>query len=460
MRSLLAIFLICSFAEADELTVGFSEVDVTPKLAEDKPVFIAGFSHNRKATKVHDPIMARAVVLSDGKQKIALVCVDVVGLFNAMAQSVRKQLEGFTYVCVSSTHNHEGPDTLGLWGKSPLVSGIDKAYMKILEAGIVKAIQDAQKNRASASATIGTIQTPELITDNREPYLKHDDLVTIRFEGTDGKPIGVLVQWNCHPETMASKNTELTSDYVGVTVSELKKSQGCPVAYFTGTVGGLMTSLDVPIKNAKGEVLKDGTWEKNDEFGRLVARAAEKAIKAAKPVTLTPFEARQIAVHIPVANNLYKLIWGAGVLDRTFYIWENDPHPAKPVEAKDLTRTGAIRTELGYLKLGELEVAIVPGEIYPELVLGKVQDPADPAADFKDAPIEPSLYAQMKGKHKMLIGLGNDEIGYIIPKRQWDAKAPFCYGRKKDQYGEENSVGQEAAPVLCKAFADLVKGKK
>jgi len=123
MRSLLAIFLICSFAQADELTVGFSEVDVTPKLAEDKPVFIAGFSHNRKATKVHDPIMARAVVLSDGKQKIALVCVDVVGLFNAMAQSVRKQLEGFTYVCVSSTHNHEGPDTLGLWGKSPLVSG-------------------------------------------------------------------------------------------------------------------------------------------------------------------------------------------------------------------------------------------------------------------------------------------------------------------------------------------------
>ena len=108
----------------------------------------------------------------------------------------------------------------------------------------------------------------------------------------------------------------------------------------------------------------------------------------------------------------------------------------------------------------DVEVAVIPGEIYPELVLGKVQDPADPGADFKDAPIEPAVYAQMGGKYKMLIGLGNDEIGYILPKRQWDAKAPYCYGRNKDQYGEENSVGPDAGPILCKAFADLVRGKK
>ena len=41
-----------------------------------------------------------------------------------------------------------------------------------------------------------------------------------------------------------------------------------------------------------------------------------------------------------------------------------------------MAKPGAIRTEVGYLKLGELEVAIIPGEIYPELVLGKVQDPS------------------------------------------------------------------------------------
>src|SRR5262249_42393332 len=114
MRTLLVLCLLAAFTRAADLSVGFAEADVTPKLDAKKPVFIAGFGHNRKATKVHDPIMARAVVLSDGKQKIALVSVDVVGLFNSVAESVRKQVDGFAYVCVSSTHNHEGPDTLGL----------------------------------------------------------------------------------------------------------------------------------------------------------------------------------------------------------------------------------------------------------------------------------------------------------------------------------------------------------
>src|SRR5262249_24815098 len=200
--------------------------DVTPKLDAKKPVFIAGFGHNRKATKVHDPIMARAVVLSDGKQKIALVAVDVVGLFNAVAESVRKQLDGFAYVGVSSTHNHEGPDTLGLWGKSPFASGVDKAYLKDVEAAIVRIIGEADKGRKPATAKIGTLNAPELLEDAREPYVKHDEMVAIRFEAPDGKLVGVLVQWNCHPETMASKNTELTADYVGYTVAELKKSQG------------------------------------------------------------------------------------------------------------------------------------------------------------------------------------------------------------------------------------------
>ena len=101
--------------------------------------------------------MARAIVLSDGKQKIALVCVDVVGLFNAVAESVRKQVTGYSYVCVSSTHNHEGPDTLGLWGGSPFASGVNKAYMKDLEAAIVKTIGDAEKGLTKANAKISTL---------------------------------------------------------------------------------------------------------------------------------------------------------------------------------------------------------------------------------------------------------------------------------------------------------------
>src|SRR5213592_4755832 len=99
--------------DAGALAIGFAEADITPSLRGD-PVYMAGFGQNRKATKVHDPLMARAAVLADGKQKIAIVSVDLVGFSYPQVLAVRERLPGFTYVLVSSTHNHEGPDTLGI----------------------------------------------------------------------------------------------------------------------------------------------------------------------------------------------------------------------------------------------------------------------------------------------------------------------------------------------------------
>src|SRR5437764_14661755 len=139
MRTFLSLGALVLFAlplSAGEFTAGFGEADVTPELGK-KPVYLAGFGQNRKATKVHDPIMVRAVVLADGDQQIALVSADVVGLFITSVERVRTQLPGFKYVLVSATHNHEGPDTLGLWGPSPLQSGIDPDYLKQVETACV-----------------------------------------------------------------------------------------------------------------------------------------------------------------------------------------------------------------------------------------------------------------------------------------------------------------------------------
>jgi hypothetical protein len=66
MRTLISLLCLAAAANAADLTVGFAEVDLTPKLDPDKPVYLAGFGHGRKATKVHDPIFVRAIVLSDG----------------------------------------------------------------------------------------------------------------------------------------------------------------------------------------------------------------------------------------------------------------------------------------------------------------------------------------------------------------------------------------------------------
>jgi hypothetical protein len=457
--SLLALAALALTASAAELTVGFAEVDVSPELGK-KPVYLAGFGQNRKATKIHDPITARAVVLADGDAKVALVSVDVVGLFITSTERVRAKLPEFKYVLVSATHNHEGPDTLGLWGPTPLESGVDPDYLKKLEAGCVEAVKTADAARKPAAAKIGTASDASLINDTRLPVVKHDELVAIRFENPKtGKPIGVLVQWNCHPEVLDSKNTEVTADFIHYTVKHLGESQGCPVAYFTGTVGGLMTTIRLPVKSESGKELADGTFEKSERYGTLVGLLADKALKTAAPVSLTPFDVRAREILVPVENKLYHLAWQFGTLDRTMYSWDGNPTPKQFTPTKDITKPVAVKTEVGYLKLGDLEVAVIPGEIYPELVLGKVQDPPDPGADFPDAPIEPAIYGQLKGKHRMIVGLGNDELGYIIPKRQWDEKPPFCYGLKKAQYGEQNSVGPDAAPVICGVFKELVNKK-
>lgn len=456
----LAVTVLSTATAADpQLSVGFGETDLTPTIGKT-PVFLAGFGQNRKATKVHDPIMARAVVFSDGQEKIGFVCVDVIGLFLPTVENVRKQLPGFKYVLVCSTHNHEGPDTMGLWGSSYLSSGVDPEYLKKVEAGAAAALQSAAEKLEPVAAELGTAKNPDLLHDGRQPVVLHDEIVALRFTNRANKKLtGLVVQWNCHPETLDSKNTEVSADFVAGTVNALRKQHGCPVVYLNGTVGGLMTSLKVPVKNEKGELLKDGTFEKTEQYGVLVAGLANQALKSAAPVTLVPFEVRTQTLLLPVENGVYKLAHQLGVLKRAMYEWKGTATPAKFVETKDPTGSVGVRTEVGLIRLGELDVAALPGEIYPELVLGKVQDPADPGADFPNAPAEPSIYGQMKNKHRMLIGLANDELGYFIPKRQWDEKAPYCYGLKKSQYGEINSIGPEAAPLLCDAFKKLAEKK-
>src|SRR5262249_12655455 len=158
--------------------------------------------------------------------------------------------------------------------------------------GIVAAVQAADKNLTGAAALIGTASAPELLHDGREPYIKHDELVAVQFASV-AKPqsrVGLIVQWNCHPETLDSKNTEISADFVGATVAYWRKKYDCPVLYLTGTVGGLMTSLHVPVKDAKGQALKDGTFEKTIRYGELLGEVADQALARAKPLRLTPLE--------------------------------------------------------------------------------------------------------------------------------------------------------------------------
>jgi len=69
----------------------------------------------------------------------------------------------------------------------------------------------------------------------------------------------------------------------------------------------------------------------------------------------------------------------------------------------------------------------------------------------------PPLRGEMKGGMNMVFNLANDEVGYIIPRSQWDTKPPFTYGQQKAPYGEVNSGGAEVGPVLHREALEALK---
>jgi hypothetical protein len=511
--------VVADVAPAGQVEVGFAKAEVTPRVDGDRPVWLAGYSFGRRATGVHDPLYARAVVLRDPRprkqgspkqgggmvaaSKIALVSVDSIGLMRPTTQAIRAKLADFDFVVVASTHDHEGPDAIGLWGQTPLQTGVDPDYLKLVVEGAVKAVRDAEKALAPAEARYGTAADETLLNDSRQPIVKDGVLRVLRFDppAKAGRPripgaglpgagaglpgagagfpgagagfpgaIGLLVQWNCHPESLGSKNTQVTADFPAFAIAALEKRYGCPVTYFSGAVGGLMGPPHGVVKDEQGGELRGGNFEYAHAYGELVAALAGRAIDGAKPIELAPMHVTSRSVTIPLGNLLYLLAGRGGVIQRDMYLWTGDPakrgRPFDPQDAVTPEHRPALETEVAHLRLGELQVACIPGELYPELVYGHVEDPPQPGADYPDAPPEPSVMASLRraaaakdgepDPPALILGLANDEIGYLIPKRQWDQVPPYAYGRSTGQYGEINSVGPEAAGNVMAALRECV----
>jgi hypothetical protein len=359
---------------------------------------------------------------------------------------------------VSSTHNHEGPDVIGIWGRGPFHRGVNDEYLDLVVERVVQSVKEAAANLAPVTAAFGTAEDESLLSDSRLPEVKDGVLRAVRLNRAGrSDAAGLLVQWNCHPESLGSKNKLLTADFPWATVAALTAKYRCPVVYVSGAVGGLMSNPAGRILDDAGKALPDGTFEYAKRYGEAVAELANRAIAAAKPVTLTPLSVSSKTILIPVHNSLYRAARTLGVMKREAFVWTGDPNEqGDPMTAENASQESAIGSEVACVRLGELYIACIPGELYPELVYGKFQEPVEANVDFPSAPLEPTV-ASIFGKRKwLLVGLANDEVGYIIPKRQWDKSPPYAYGREGSQYGEINSCSPEVAPIVMNAVRDCV----
>ncbi len=424
--------------------------------------WIAGFDNKRAANGVHDDVWTRVMVLDDGQTRLAVAALDAIGFGHDDVVDIRKMLPpdlGIDYLMVASTHDHESYDLLGIWGESMFRSGVNPEMMQHVKEQTVAAVAEAVRRLRPARLLVARDLhgAAPLVMDTREPIVMDEGLRILRaVDAVTDSTLGTFVEWGNHAETLWSDNLLITSDFWHYVREYLEKGLyngdtlihpglGGTCVAVTGAIGGLMTTRgSQPVADPfRDTTYVEPAFDKARAEGARLAMLLFSALDHADTLPANSGIAlRARTIDLPVQNTMFRLGALLGVLDFGMTGWFRK------------------RSEVAAIRLGEmLSLLAVPGEIYPEIVNGGVEAPE--GRDFDIQPLEtPPLRETMPGEYKFVIGLANDEIGYIIPKSQWDVKAPYAYGKKKPQYGEENSLGPETAPLLYKALSEVIEGVK
>ncbi len=474
---------------ASEFEVGFAKLSITPDLIDEwedinndaqfdpdidkwtdvngngqfDAVWMAGFQNKRAAQSIKDDLMAVAVVIDDGQTRMGIISADTIGLMRKFVLNVREDVPaewGLDYLMVHATHNHEGPDTQGLWGPSFLKSGVDDVYMKRLKKDFINSLKMAIDNLEPAQMSLALIptnpQTP--IKDKRKPIVIDDDIRAILFNRPDGSIIGSLINFGIHVELAWDKNLDLTSDVAGYLrrgISDgiyydnqlIKPGLGGTTLWLTGNIGGLMTSgpTDPIYDPVLKKMLTEPSHAKARAYGYSLANSVIEAFhagafKASPKPSLT---VRSTEIELGIENFMLSLGTLLGVID-------TDP--------KFSLRPPFIRylSEVAFIQLGDASITGVPGELYPEIAVGGIENPI--GADYAIAPQEvPYLRSRFPNKLNLMVNLANDSIGYIIPKSEWDEDAPWIYRETEETYGEEVSLGPDTAIVIHENIIKLIE---
>ncbi|HXY09829.1 MAG TPA: hypothetical protein VEI52_18450 [Terriglobales bacterium] len=479
LRSLtitISLLIVAPQISAQALRAGAAQSVITPELKEHA-VYLAGFGHNRVASGVHDDLYARCLALGVAMETLVICSSDLIGLFYEDVLTVRRlfqqKVPAASFLVVASTHTHAGPDTLGLYGPKPLATGIDGKYLDWVDRRIAATAGEAVDAMQPARLELGRDDHPLLGLlqgVERPPRVKDPFLFVMRLVArSTEETIATIVNWSDHPEVLGRANTQITSDYPHWLRAYLEKQLGGIALFFPGSIGKLSPLGDqVSLLDPEtGKIAEDGSWRKAELLGTEIGRLAERALKDAKLVNLDSLSVQREVVFVPMQNSRFRAAEAAGVFAGRKPLYSDgklDPATEKR-DVPDLGRveysTGSdIQTEVDYIQLrtsgaAVAEVLTMPGEIYPELVNGGIV--RYPGADYPQAPFEPGLREHLQTAYQFIFGLGNDEIGYLIPKAEWDEEAPWLTHAAEPWYGEINSLGPDAAGAILRALVPLIR---
>ncbi len=245
--------------------VGAGERDITPPAG--LPMWGYGARHDMLSQGVLDPLMAKAIVVAAGDDKVALVGIDLGrGPTEEMMKAIRAEIAakvGIRHVLITGSHTHHGPvielvDEPGL-GKGKFDAAV--AYSKGLPALLIGAILDADKDLRPARVGVATesVSLNRNRQTKREPKATDPMLAVLRFDDEAGKPIAILVNFAAHPVMTDAKELKYSADFPGFLKNKVEAELSTKCVFMQGAAGDLSTNPGSGPRGPKsfGETLAD-----------------------------------------------------------------------------------------------------------------------------------------------------------------------------------------------------------
>jgi hypothetical protein len=266
-------------ADGAGFRVGAADKDITPP--PGIPMWGYGARHDKLSEGTLDPLMAQAIVIAAGDDKVAIVGTDLGrGPTEAMMSIIRNEIAekaGIRHVLISGSHSHHGPvielvDEPGL-GKGKFDAAVK--YSQELPHRLVAAILDADKalEPAGIGVAVESVNMNRNRHTKREPKATDPMLAVIRFDDREGKPIAVLVNFAAHPVMTEAALLKYSADYPGFLKNKVSAELATKCIFMQGAAGDMSPNPGA------------GPWEPKG-FGQTVADhaiALARSIKTEVP---------------------------------------------------------------------------------------------------------------------------------------------------------------------------------
>ena len=284
----------------EELRAGFSQLDITPPVG----AIMTGPSLPR-SVGTDDPLLVRTLVVQSGDQTLAIVGVDLVKIRLDLADAAIAQASQRTgidrdAVMICPSHNHSspfipmgGPNNKDYLSTLPglIADSIEQAYKALQPARMFlgrSLVYEGHCNRRVVSRADGLVlntwlkkvndleKTPQVL-GTEGPI--DPELWVARFDALDGRVLGTLVNFACHPNLRDRKALKSWSaDFPGVIAEHIAEAYGKEaVCVFTQGCSG-------NIKPASGQT---NDWrEKAAVFAKAAVDAAKRAIPMEGPIAV------------------------------------------------------------------------------------------------------------------------------------------------------------------------------